>query len=57
MVGPATGKARPPTVDSFTDGTLLQQLTLPSPTSTHLKRNAYYFRLLTLPAQYTEQGL
>ena len=21
MVGPATGKARPPTVDSFTDGT------------------------------------
>jgi len=57
MVGPATGKARPPTVDSFTDGTLLQQLTLPSPTSTHLKRNAYYFRLLTLPAEYTEQGL
>jgi len=23
MVGPATGKARPPTVDSFTDGTRL----------------------------------
>ena len=23
MVGPATGKARPPTVDSFTDGTSL----------------------------------
>ena len=24
MVGPATGKARPPTVDSFTDGTSRQ---------------------------------
>jgi len=22
MVGPATGKARPPTLDSFTDGTI-----------------------------------
>ena len=28
MVGPATGKARPPTVDSFTDGTTGYQQTI-----------------------------
>jgi len=28
MVGPATGKARPPTVDSFTDGTSREALVI-----------------------------